>query len=300
MSFQIINPGFSSSIQDYGRTGYKKHGLSQSGAMDEIAYCEANSLLDNKFDDAVVETVFEGLQIISKIDTFISVTGANLDFRINNKKMPMWESIKVFKDDILSWNKTIEGNYSYLAVKGGFKTDIFFGSRSINIRENIGKKLKKKDILKCKSYKDLKLKKSKNIPKYNKKKSLRILPTYQFRRFNLEQKKRFFNQFYKITNLNNRTGYRLKGRPIIIKKNEMISEGISYGSVQISNDGLPIILMKDAPTIGGYPKIGTVFSLDLSFLSQKKENEKIHFEPMEIEQAQLKRQIFNRHFEIKL
>ena len=299
MSFKVINPGFSSSIQDYGRIGYKKYGLNQAGPMDEIAYCEANHLLENNFNNAVIEIAFGGLEIKVEAETSISVTGADLDFEVNNKKIPIWKSLQVFKGDVLKWKKAVKGTYSYLAVKGGFQTGILFGSRSTNIRENIGENLKKNDILKFKSSNFLISRSSKNIPNYEKK-SLRIMPTCQFQKFTNSQKKAFFNQGYTISNLANRAGCRLTGKPIMLKKSKMISEGMSCGSVQISNDGYPIVLMKDAPTIGGYPKIGTVFSLDLSFLSQKKLNEKIYFEPINIEEAQSKRLIFNKHFKIHL
>ena len=299
MSFKIINPGFSSSVQDYGRIGYKEYGINQSGPMDEIAYCEANRLLENDFKDAVIETAFGGLEIEVKINTFISVTGADLGFEINNKKMPIWKNIQVFKGDTLRWKKPVKGVYSYLAIKGGFQTNILFGSRSTNTRESIGEALRKNDVLKSKPCKFLTSQSSKSIPEYDKK-SLRLIPTYQFEKFTSHQKKMFFEQVYTITNLSNRAGYRLKGKPIVLKDSGMISEGMSCGSVQVSNNGLPIILMKDAPTIGGYPKIGTIFSLDLSFLAQKKPNQKIHFELMDIEKAQSKRVIFNKYFGISL
>jgi len=78
----------------------------------------------------------------------------------------------------------------------------------------------------------------------------------------------------------------------------MISEGISYGCVEIATDGLPIILLKDAPRIGGSPKIGTVFSLDLAKLAQKQPNTKLRFELIDMHQAQKQRKKFKQFFEI--
>jgi len=124
------------------------------------------------------------------------------------------------------------------------------------------------------------------------------LPSYQFNEFSINQRDLFFNQTYTITNANDRTGCRLSGAPIVIKKERMISEGISYGSVEIATDGLPIILLKDAPSIGGYPKIGTVFSLDLAKLAQRQPNSKLRFELMSIRDAQKERKKFNDFFEI--
>jgi allophanate hydrolase subunit 2 len=114
------------------------------------------------------------------------------------------------------------------------------------------------------------------------------------------QRELFFNQTYTISNANDRSGCRLNGTPIEFKKRKIISEGMSYGSVEIATDGLPIILLKDAPTIGGYLKIGTVFSLDLAKLAQKQTNAKVRFELMDIHQAQNQRIKFNQFFDIDI
>jgi allophanate hydrolase subunit 2 len=114
------------------------------------------------------------------------------------------------------------------------------------------------------------------------------------------QRELFFNQIYTISYANDRSGCRLNGIPIEFKKRKIISEGMSYGSVEIATDGLPIILLKDAPTIGGYLKIGTVFSLDLAKLAQKQTNTKVKFELINIQQAQAKRIKFNKFFAIDI
>ena len=129
---------------------------------------------------------------------------------------------------------------------------------------------------------------------------LRLLKTYQFNKFSQQQIDIFLKQTYTISNDSDRSGYRLIGAPVYPNKQKMISEGISYGSVEITGDGMPIILLKDAPTIGGYFKIGTVFSLDLAKLAQKKANTEVKFKLMDIEEAQKKRIQFNNFFNIKL
>ncbi len=274
--------------------------MSQSGVMDEHAYAWANHLLNNHFNKAAIEITFGGLVLEAQADTFIAVTGADLDFRINDQSAEMWHGLQVHKGDVLSWGNPKSGVRAYLAVKGGFDTPVLFDSRSVNLREHIGAKLAQGDELPCRSFDAATYRfiAPKYIPNYNQDITLRLLPTYQFNEFSINQRDLFFNQNYSITNANDRTGCRLSGAPIAIKKERMISEGISYGSVEIATDGLPIILLKDAPSIGGYPKIGTVFSLDLAKLAQRQPNTNLRFELMSMHEAQKQRKKFNEFFEI--
>ena len=300
MSFKVIKPGFLTTVQDYGRTTHGAHGMSQSGVMDEHAFCWANHLLENDFNDAVLEITFGGVELEALDDTVISVCGADLDFKINDQAALIWHSVKVNQGDVLSWALPKSGIRTYLAVKGGFKTPVLFDSRSVNLRENIGSKLAKNDILDCESS-SLELDHfvaPQYIPNYNQDIVLRLLPSYQYAEFSEAQRALFFNQYYQITNANDRTGCRLDGAPIALEQEKMISEGMSYGSVEIATNGLPIILLKDTPTIGGYPKIGTVFSLDLAKLAQKQPQTKLKFELMDIHQAQKQRLKFNQFFQI--
>jgi biotin-dependent carboxylase-like uncharacterized protein len=314
MSFEVIKSGFLSTIQDYGRLFYGSQGMSQSGVMDEHAYAWANYLLNNNFNDSVLEITFGGVELKALENMVICVTGADIDFKINQKSTVIWHNLQINKGDVLSWGMAKSGIRAYLAVKNGFKTAVLFSSRSVNLREHIGQKIIQGEILLCSSYiystnsntnSNTKFNNSFNnsiapkyIPNYDIDIILRILPSYQYDEFTNEQKALFFNQTYTISNANDRSGCRLNGTPIKFKKRKIISEGMSYGSVEIATDGLPIILLKDAPTIGGYLKIGTVFSLDLAKLAQKQPNAKVRFELMNIQQAQMQRVKFNQFFAI--
>jgi len=301
MSFKVIKPGFLSTIQDYGRLCHGAYGMSQSGVMDEHAFSWANYLLENNFNNAVLEITFGGVELKALDDMLICVCGADLGFKINGQLAPIWRNIQIKKSDVLSWNLPIHGIRTYLAVKGGFETPVLYGSRSINLRENIGTKLAKNDVLSCQpsSGQLARFMVPQYLPNYDHDIALRLLPSYQYDIFSDSQKTLFFSQSYRVSQANDRTGCRLDGAPIAIKKDKMISEGMSYGSVEIATNGLPIILLKDAPTIGGYLKIGTVFSLDLAKLAQKQPNAKVKFELMNIHQAQKERLKFNQFFEIE-
>lgn len=298
MSFKVIKSSFLATIQDYGRLNYGEHGLSQSGVMDEHAYCWSNYLLNNHFNNAVIEISFGALVLEAQVDTFIAVTGADLDFKINDKSAAIWSILQIHQGDILSWGNIKHGLRAYLAVKGGFDTQIWFDSRSVNLREQIGSQLNKGDSLPCRRFDKANTGfiPEKYLPNYSQNLLLRLLPNYQFNHFSNAQRKIFFNQAYIISNVSDRTGCRLEGLAMTNKNQTMISEAMAYGSVEITTDGLPIILLKDAPNIGGYPKIGTVFSLDLAKLAQQQPKSQLRFELIDIQTAQHERKVFNQFF----
>jgi allophanate hydrolase subunit 2 len=136
-------------------------------------------------------------------------------------------------------------------------------------------------------------------PDYKNKAVIHLLACYQYDIFTVQQKKVFFGQDYQIDPASDRIGYRLKGQAIEHVPEQMLSEGISNGSVEITHAGLPIILLKDRPTIGGYPKIGCVFSLDISKLVQRQATSKVCFELISLQDAQKRRREFNAFFGIQ-
>ena len=300
MSFKVVRAGFLATIQDYGRLGRGAQGMSRCGVMDEHAYSWGNHLLNNHFNAAAIEITFGAFELETTQACVIAVTGADLDFKINGTRAPLWHSIQLTPGDRLTWGVSKSGVRAYLCVRGGFGAKSLFDSRSVNLREHIGAKIKDGEVLKCEESSTVndRFMAKEYLPNYGHEVVLRLLPSYQFSEFSSSQRDLFFNQSYQINNASDRTGCRLSGAPISLKRERMISEGMSYGSVEIATDGLPIILLKDAPTIGGYPKIGTVFSLDLSLLAQKQPGAKVRFDLMSIEQAQSERAQFNRFFDI--
>lgn len=194
---------------------------------------------------------------------------------------------------------TQNGVRAYLAVQDGFKTTEYFNSRSVNLRENVGELIHVGDELPSKSSKPCDAGKAMPAwykPNYQEPLSLRILASYQFDTFSEQQRQTLLGQTYKMGKASDRTGCRLEGKAIQNIPATMVSEGMTYGSVEITTFGLPIILLKDAPTIGGYPKIGTVFSLDLAKLAQRQPGSEVSFELVDIETAQQLRREFNHFF----
>jgi allophanate hydrolase subunit 2 len=165
------------------------------------------------------------------------------------------------------------------------------------MKENMGSNLKSGDKLRFfdNTLKDYNIcLKEKFIPSYDDNLTLRVILGYQNKYFDQKQKENFFSQKYTISSQNNRMGYKLESKPIICEIDGIISEGISFGAIQIPKDGQPIILLKDRQTIGGYPKIGSVLPIDCFKLSQLKAGESINFQPISLKDAQDKMNEFRK------
>uniref|UniRef100_UPI004048B35D 5-oxoprolinase subunit C family protein n=1 Tax=Aliarcobacter sp. TaxID=2321116 RepID=UPI004048B35D len=291
MSLEVINNPIFVTLQDNGRYGYANIGVTNSGVMDEYAYLVANKMLGNPLDTNILEISFSNVILKATKDTQIAITGAICELFINESLKKCWKTHTIKAGDIIKIGKILSGNRVYLGVHGGFNIKKEFGSNSTTIKENLGglsgDKLKKDDILPFESFStkyNQGLKKE-YIPIYSEELTLRVVLSYQENNFSKEQKDKFFNEIYTITNDFNRMGCKLSGEPISCDINGIISEGIAFGSIQIPSDGQPIILLKDRQTIGGYPKIGAVLSIDCFKLSQAKVNTKIKFEEISNKEA---------------
>lgn len=300
MSFLVVKPGFLTLVQDLGRYGVAHLGLARAGVMDQHASRWANYLLNNKQTDAVLEITLGGCELEAQANTIIAVTGAEMGFQINGQLKTNWQTYRIKAGDRLSWANATQGTRAYLAVKAGLQTETYFLSRSVNVREHVGRSVSQGDSLAyqpCISGLPNRMMPGMFKPDYSAALTLRLLPSYQFDLFSEQQKNTFFKQLYRVSTHADRVGYRLDGEPIIEVPEKMISEGMAYGSVEITSAGLPIILMNDAPTMGGYPKIGTVFSLDLYQLAQRQANTAVNFELLSIDQAQQYAKTFLHFFD---
>ncbi len=289
MGFEVLNGGLFTTVQDLGRFGSMHLGITHSGAMDEYAYRWSQKLLSNQNGNAL--EIMPGLKLIATSPTQISVCGADLNFKLNGILQPIWQTLFIQAGDILSFEKRMSGQRAYLAVKEGFTIAKQYGSYATTLREGIGSKLQKGDLLPYDPYNSshtIYRVKAAYIPDYQKSLTLRILLSYQEDYFTQEEKEKFFTSSYEVTLQSDRMGYKLKGTPITPTQGGIISEAIAFGSVQIPKNGQPIVLLKEQQTIGGYPKIGTVLPIDCFKLAQLAMGSSVKFEPIEIVEAQEK------------
>ncbi len=290
MSLQIINPGFLTQIQDYGRYGLQKYGITNSGPMDEHAFLWANQLLSNEFNAAQLEICMGGFAARFDKDTVMSVCGAEGSVTINNRKVEMWQSIAVKAGDEIRIDAFSSGLYAYLAIKGGFTVDHHLHSASTVMREKLGglahdgQKIANKVRVPydaCPNDFSMRIP-PEYKPDYGNDVTLRFVPNYSETGCSESAIAAFAEQKFSVSPEINRMGYRLKGEAIQSDSQGIISQGISVGTIQLPKDGQPIVLMKDRQTIGGYPQIGCVAYLDLAKLSQSRPGNRVSFLPVEV------------------
>jgi biotin-dependent carboxylase-like uncharacterized protein len=269
MSLRVIQPGILSLLQDGGRTGQHRIGLTNGGPLDREAFDYCNLLLGNAKNCTALEVSFGGLHLQAQVDTYICVTGARLPLRINGKEQPRWEVLAVAAGDDIHLEFAEQGCRAYLGVADGFVIPPSFGSTATVMRENIGglrgDKLHAGDELPCPVVSEI---------------TVRVIPGYQQHHFNRLQQRRFFSRPYTVSERCDRMGYRLEGPAIECDIEGILSEGICFGAIQIPADGQPIVLLNDRQTIGGYPKIGSALSLDTARLAQLTPGGTVHFAPI--------------------
>jgi len=291
---KVVDPGIYTTIQDIGRYHYQKSGIPVNGAMDAFSCKVANILVGNSEDEACFEATLVGPELQFDSDMYIAVTGADISPNLNGKEIEMWVALKVSRGDILSFGTVKSGCRCYISVSGGLDVPVVMGSRSTYVRGKIGgyegRILKAGDQIntgqkvgKC----AILVKLPENfIPIYKNEITVRVIPGPQDDYFTKEGIKTFISFEYCVTNEADRMGYRLDGPKIThINGADIVSDGITIGSIQIPGNGLPIIMMADRQTTGGYTKIATIITPDIDHVAQLKPGDKIRFKPITIEEA---------------
>ena len=299
--FTVLRPGINTTYQDKGRFHMQHLGVTPGGCMDLELFSIANALVGNSMEEGVLEFAYQGpLLKLANGKTKIAIVG-NVLFQIikSNHEIIKGECNRTYileKGDQVDILSTKKSAYGYMSLEGGFNIKPFYKSVSVLSRAEIGpnggKKIKINDKINIKTQSNNKKNFSAKIE--NKiENTIRVLKGPQFHYFSKESQKDFFSREYKISNLTDRMGMRLEGTIIKNVVNTNIrSEGITKGAIQVPADGQPIILLTDYPTIGGYPKIANVTSVDYNLLIQKTPGEKIFFKLIELREAE---QLYKEH-----
>ncbi|MBT4520718.1 MAG: biotin-dependent carboxyltransferase family protein, partial [Halieaceae bacterium] len=283
MSMSVLQPGLLSLIQDQGRIGWQRIGLTNGGPLDPEAFFWCNRLLGNNANCSAIEVSFGGLQLAANVDTFICVTGATMPLHIDNLPHDLWQVHPIKAGQTIDLGFAGSGCRAYFGVADGFQITPQFGSSATVVREEIGglggDKLQPGDQLPCAEVGTRRRCRlaSDAQPHYHRDIEVRVIPGYQQARFSRLQQRRFFSSSYTVSDRCDRMGYRLEGPAIHCEIEGILSEGICYGAIQVPADGQPIVLLNDRQTIGGYPKIGSALSLDAARLAQLTPGGSVHF-----------------------
>lgn len=283
---EITQVGALCSIQDSGRFGYRSFAIPQSGVLDAQMQLVANHLAGNAPDSPVLELI--GGQFTAKCLTVVSVGISGIDTRVlvNGNQTNALETLQLRVNDMLE----IQGPLAYLAISGELKADVHFQSYSSYALAGLGSSLFRKGDRIEGVLKETEVRRINRdlVPSRNPVEIIRICegPEWEtVQTTGVEQLN------WNISKQSNRMGIRLEGEKLSVKSKEMLPVPTFPGTIQLPPDGQPIVLMNDAQTTGGYPRIGQVIKADLARLARLMLGGTIRFKFVTIEEA---RYIFQR------
>ena len=318
MTFEVVKPGALAAVQDLGRYGFQRYGVLVGGAMDEWSHRLANALLGNDENDATLEMVLAGPSLLLHRPLRVAICGADLaptvSGRTGTEPLPHGRPVWLREGARIDFGAPRSGVHAYLAVCGGFAVPRVMGSRSTYLRGGFGglggRALATGDRLDAPPHParrhcappptptDFSRSVSSAIvlapspivvpPVATAEvETVRVIAGAQQSLFTDDARERLFASEYRIGLQSDRMGYRLEGPTLErTKQTEMISEAVTFGTIQVPPDGLPIVLMADRQTAGGYPKFGEVASADLRVLAQMAPRRRLRFAPIALADAQ--------------
>lgn len=300
----IIRAGLQTTVQDQGRNGLRGQGVSLGGALDAPALYAANLLVGNRGTDAGLEVTLGECTVEFTRDGWMALTGAGCDAYLDKQRIWTGWNYPVRARQRLVLHRPKRGMRSYLAVSGGIDVPKVLGSRSTDLTGGFGgldgRRLKDGDVLPLGEVRRVP-QKSQGIKQLLFNNYIRVLPGPEYQEFSPEEQAFFWRTPWHLSPQSNRMGYRLNGHVLRRSSSrEMFAHGLLPGVIQVPHGGQPIVLMADAQTTGGYPRIACVIEADLYHLAQIRLGEPIHFircTLAEAQQAYKEQKIYLRQLE---
>jgi len=298
-ALRIKSPGLSTTVQDLGRPGFQRLGVSPSGALDPVSLRAANVLVGNPGNFAALEAVYLGPTFtVEADDARLAFVGADAAIELfddddtdHGEPVAPLQSLRVRRGQVIRVGSLRNGATLYVAVEGGFAIAPVLGSVSTDSRGRIGgwhgRPLVEGDVLPLRQA-------SASVREEHRIEDLDLTAPRRFRavlgpqndHFTDDEIAQFFAGEYVVSAGSDRMGMRLQGRPIRHRHGfNIVSDAIASGSIQVPGSGQPIVLLADHQTTGGYPKIATVISADLPAMGRVPIGSKISFVPITVEAA---------------
>ena len=286
---RVLRAGPACTVQDAGRHGWLRYGVTPAGPMDWIGHAAASLLAGNPEGGAALEIGPGGLDLTAE-DGCIRLGLSAPGFAVTRDAAPLpcRAALTLHPGQILSIRPAASHVWAYLAAAGGFDLTPVMGSLSTHLRSGIGPldggAVLAGTALPCSAAPegaDLGLPEA--APPRD---TLRFVPGPQQDAFTEAGFAAFCAGPYRLTPRSDRMGYRLEGPAIAhARGHDIVSDGIALGAIQVPGDGQPIILMADRQPTGGYPKIGTVIRADLPALAQSRPGRVLRFRPVTVDEA---------------
>jgi antagonist of KipI len=285
MEITVIRAGPMTTVQDAGRPGHRAEGVPVGGAADLFALRLANLLVGNPEDAAVLECTLAGPTLEFAEDTTLAVGGAEF------AGVPSWQPMVVRAGGRLVLGPCRRGCRGYVAIAGGIDVPVVLGSRSTYLRAHLGghegRALRDGDRLTAGAWVLPHAAKHWRIdpqvlPPYSEAPTLRVLRGAQWDDFDANALAAEFG----VTPVSDRMGIRLSGPRLIRRRGrELLSSAVAPGTIQVPPDGHPIVLLADAQTIGGYPRLAHVIGVDLPLAAQLRPGARVRFQEVTLAEA---------------
>jgi biotin-dependent carboxylase-like uncharacterized protein len=272
---EVVDPGAFTTVQDLGRPGWAHLGVPRSGALDAPALGLANRLVGNAETGAALETTLTGIVLRSAVATAVAVTGARCDVRVDGRAATWGSAVPVPAGAEIRVGAALDGLRSYVALAGGIDVPLVLGSRSTDVLSDLGPRpLQAGDVLPLgvpgrPSYG------TEAVPRPRRDRLDLVLgPRADW--FTSRALEALDGATYEVAPDSNRIGLRLSGPAIERERSEELpSEGMVLGAVQVPPGGQPVVFLHDHPTTGGYPVVAVVVPDDLSVCAQARPGDRL-------------------------
>ena len=300
-ALRVLAPGLATTLQDLGRQGYQHIGVPVSGALDHPSLRAANLLVGNAAGVGALEIAYQGPTLKVEAESVrIALAGGRASIEILSSegngavsRAAPYESIRLSKGQVVRIGTLSGSAVAYLAVEGGFDIAPVLGSQSTLMRAAIGgfegRALKAGDVLPLKQGTAV-VREEVTLPptQFAPPSRVRVVLGPQDDYFTPAGLRTLLESTYEVSQASDRMGMRLEGPALEHSRKgyNIVSDGIALGSIQVPGNGLPIILLADRQTTGGYPKIATVISADVPALGRLTPGAKITFAVVGVEEAE--------------
>jgi antagonist of KipI len=301
MNAVVTRAGFLTSVQDLGRTGFRQFGVSTSGALDSFALRVANLLVANDEGAAGLEITLGGLQLRFEDERIVAWCGGEFDVQIGSRALLAGHVAHLQAGDELKFGSAQIGCRCWLAISGGIDVPVILGSRSTDLRANFGglegRTLRDGDQLSLGEFRQSETTAATaGISSWtaphdwaspaNRHPSLRFIRGVDWNRFNDVTIQRFTQHEFTVSLDSDRMGVRFDGSELKREdETDLISEAVAPGTIQVPPSGKPILLLGDCQTIGGYPKIAHVITVDLAIAAQLRAGDGVRFFEVSLQDA---------------
>lgn len=301
----VRQPGIQTTVQDLGRPGWQHAGVPVGGAMDRQAHRIANLLVGNEAHAAALECALGGVALQFTDPALVALAGRDITASLDGTPIVPWRAFRVERGALLALHT---GCRTTIAVAGGIDVPVVLDARGTSLRAAFGgwhgRALRRDDLLpvgqpplRAERIREHLVEARRTIaawgagpdlvPPYTAAPTVRLIEGPQCAELDDASRALLLDATFRIAPDSDRMGYRLSGHTLrLTTPREMVSSGVTAGTIQLPPGGTPIALMADRQTTGGYPRLGDVITADLPLMAQLRPGDSVRFTLTSLEEAQ--------------